>query len=89
MSKRPTLSWDYYVEMLVVADVKMHQYHGHELDEYVLTLFSTVSYKPVKATGWTRLYNGLLIKFNLSRSPQSTVTALSTRPSTSWSSSSW
>ena len=40
--RRPTMSWDYYVELLVVADAKMYQYHGDNLDNYVLTLFSTV-----------------------------------------------
>lgn len=35
-------SWDYYVEVLVVADQKMSDYHRHNIENYVLTLFSTV-----------------------------------------------
>ncbi|CAK5103924.1 unnamed protein product [Meloidogyne enterolobii] len=36
-------SWDHYVEVLVVADHQMLLYHQQNLENYVLTLFSTVS----------------------------------------------
>ncbi|CAI2350188.1 unnamed protein product [Caenorhabditis sp. 36 PRJEB53466] len=42
-SRRAANSWDHYVEVLVVADTKMYEYHGHSLEDYVLTLFSTVA----------------------------------------------
>uniref|UniRef100_A0A183CCD2 Pep_M12B_propep domain-containing protein n=1 Tax=Globodera pallida TaxID=36090 RepID=A0A183CCD2_GLOPA len=44
--QRPTRSansWEHFVEVLVVADYKMLLYHQHNLENYVLTLFSTVS----------------------------------------------
>lgn len=28
---------------MVVADTKMHEYHGYNLEDYVLTLFSSVA----------------------------------------------
>jgi hypothetical protein len=44
LGKRPTNSWDYHVELLVVADAKMLHKHRDEqrLRDYVMTLFSTV-----------------------------------------------
>ncbi|CAI4221397.1 unnamed protein product [Auanema sp. JU1783] len=42
-SRRAANSWDHYVEVLVVTDVKMYEYHGFNLEDYVLTLFSTVA----------------------------------------------
>uniref|UniRef100_A0A9J2P3P8 Peptidase M12B domain-containing protein n=1 Tax=Ascaris lumbricoides TaxID=6252 RepID=A0A9J2P3P8_ASCLU len=42
-SRRSANSWDHYVEVLVVADNKMLLYHQHNLENYVLTLFSTVA----------------------------------------------
>uniref|UniRef100_A0A915LH22 Uncharacterized protein n=2 Tax=Meloidogyne incognita group TaxID=654580 RepID=A0A915LH22_MELJA len=36
-------SWDHYVEVLIVADHQMLLYHQQNLENYVLTLFSTVS----------------------------------------------
>ncbi|CAB3406645.1 unnamed protein product [Caenorhabditis bovis] len=42
-SRRAANSWDHYVEVLVVADTKMYEYHGRSLEDYVLTLFSTVA----------------------------------------------
>ncbi|EYB82796.1 hypothetical protein Y032_0350g3208 [Ancylostoma ceylanicum] len=42
-SRRSANSWDHYVEVLVVADSKMHEYHGYNLESYILTLFSTVA----------------------------------------------
>ncbi|VDL72102.1 unnamed protein product [Nippostrongylus brasiliensis] len=42
-SRRSANSWDHYVEVLVVADSKMHEYHGYNLEAYILTLFSTVA----------------------------------------------
>ncbi|ETN76924.1 hypothetical protein NECAME_00449 [Necator americanus] len=30
-------------KVLVVADSKMHEYHGYNLESYILTLFSTVA----------------------------------------------
>ena len=42
-ARRSANSWDHYVEVMVVADVKMLRYHGHNLENYVLTLFSTVN----------------------------------------------
>ncbi|CAD5226716.1 unnamed protein product [Bursaphelenchus xylophilus] len=42
-NKRAANSWDYYVEVLVVADYKMLVYHQNNLESYVLTLFSTVA----------------------------------------------
>ncbi|CEF59256.1 A disintegrin and metalloproteinase with thrombospondin motifs 9 [Strongyloides ratti] len=42
-SRRNANSWDHYVEVLAVADFKMLQYHGDNLENYVLTLFSTVA----------------------------------------------
>uniref|UniRef100_A0A183CQS2 Peptidase M12B domain-containing protein n=1 Tax=Globodera pallida TaxID=36090 RepID=A0A183CQS2_GLOPA len=47
LQQRPTRSansWEHFVEVLVVADYKMLLYHQHNLENYVLTLFSTVSY---------------------------------------------
>jgi hypothetical protein len=41
-ARRSANSWDHYVEVMVVTDVKMLQYHQHNLENYVLTLFSTV-----------------------------------------------
>lgn len=41
--RRSANSWDYYVEVLVVVDFKMLAYHQANLDNYVLTLFSTVA----------------------------------------------
>lgn len=42
--QRPSNSWDYHVEMLVVADAKMYRKHrgADRLTDYVLTLFATV-----------------------------------------------
>ncbi|VDM15019.1 unnamed protein product [Wuchereria bancrofti] len=42
-SRRSANSWDHYVEVLVVADNKMLLYHQNNLENYVLTLFSTVA----------------------------------------------
>ncbi|PAV76138.1 hypothetical protein WR25_23439 isoform B [Diploscapter pachys] len=42
-SRRSANSWDHYAEVLVVADQKMLEYHGHHLEDYILTLFSTVA----------------------------------------------
>uniref|UniRef100_A0AC35U444 Peptidase M12B domain-containing protein n=1 Tax=Rhabditophanes sp. KR3021 TaxID=114890 RepID=A0AC35U444_9BILA len=42
-SRRSANSWDHYVEVLVVADFKMLQYHQNNLENYILTLFSTVA----------------------------------------------
>ncbi|VDM51778.1 unnamed protein product [Angiostrongylus costaricensis] len=42
-SRRSANSWDHYVEVLVVADSKMHEYHELNLEAYILTLFSTVA----------------------------------------------
>ncbi|KAH7721927.1 A disintegrin and metalloproteinase with thrombospondin motifs 9-like protein [Aphelenchoides avenae] len=42
-SRRSANSWDHYVEVLVVADLKMLQYHKQDLENYVLTLFATVA----------------------------------------------
>ena len=42
-SRRSADSWDHYVEILVVADYKMLLYHQNSLENYVLTLFSTVA----------------------------------------------
>lgn len=42
-SRRSSNSWEHHVEVLVVADTKMHEYHWHNLDSYILTLFSTVA----------------------------------------------
>lgn len=39
---RSAYSLDYYVEVLVVADYKMFHYHKKNLENYILTLFSTV-----------------------------------------------
>jgi hypothetical protein len=36
-------SWDHFVEVLAVADHRMLLYHQQNLENYVLTLFSTVS----------------------------------------------
>jgi hypothetical protein len=35
-------AWDYHVELLIVADYSMRQFHGKDLDEYILTLMSIV-----------------------------------------------
>lgn len=43
-SRRSANSWDHYVEVLVVADNKMLLYHQNNLENYVLTLFSTVCF---------------------------------------------
>ncbi|TMS38779.1 hypothetical protein L596_005424 [Steinernema carpocapsae] len=40
-ARRSANSWDHYVEVLVVADYKMLVYHQGNLENYVLTLFST------------------------------------------------
>uniref|UniRef100_A0A914WW81 Peptidase M12B domain-containing protein n=1 Tax=Plectus sambesii TaxID=2011161 RepID=A0A914WW81_9BILA len=42
-ARRSANSWDHYVEVMVVTDVKMLQYHQGNLENYVLTLFSTVA----------------------------------------------
>uniref|UniRef100_A0A915DWN5 Peptidase M12B domain-containing protein n=1 Tax=Ditylenchus dipsaci TaxID=166011 RepID=A0A915DWN5_9BILA len=42
-SRRSANSWDNFVEVLVVADNKMLLYHQNNLENYVLTLFSTVA----------------------------------------------
>ncbi|CAI5448985.1 unnamed protein product [Caenorhabditis angaria] len=42
-SRRAANSWDHYVEVLVVADTKMYEYHGRSLEDYIITLFSTVA----------------------------------------------
>ncbi|GMT24056.1 hypothetical protein PFISCL1PPCAC_15353, partial [Pristionchus fissidentatus] len=42
-SRRAANSWDYHVEVLVVADAEMYRYHGATLENYLLTLFSTVA----------------------------------------------
>ena len=42
-SRRSANSWDHYVEAMVVADSKMFEYHGYNLEDYVLTLFSSVA----------------------------------------------
>ncbi|KAF8376545.1 gon-1, partial [Pristionchus pacificus] len=42
-SRRAANSWDYHVEVLVVADAEMYRYHGASLENYLLTLFSTVA----------------------------------------------
>ncbi|VDD89911.1 unnamed protein product [Enterobius vermicularis] len=41
-SRRSANSWDYYVEVLAVADYSMFLYHQNNLENYLLTLFSTV-----------------------------------------------
>lgn len=40
--KRAAYSLDHHVEVLVVADYKMFDYHQKDLENYILTLFSTV-----------------------------------------------
>uniref|UniRef100_A0A1I7YLD8 Peptidase M12B domain-containing protein n=1 Tax=Steinernema glaseri TaxID=37863 RepID=A0A1I7YLD8_9BILA len=42
-ARRSANSWDHYVEVLVVADYKMLVYHQGNLENYILTLFSTVA----------------------------------------------
>lgn len=42
-SRRSANSWDHYVEVLVVADYHMALYHQNSLENYILTLFSTVA----------------------------------------------
>lgn len=41
--KKRSLSSEYIVELMIVADKKMADYHGAELHNYVLTLMSIVS----------------------------------------------
>ncbi|KAI6223543.1 BMA-GON-1, isoform e [Aphelenchoides fujianensis] len=41
--RRSANSWDHFVEVLVVADYKMLAYHQSNLENYILTLFSTVA----------------------------------------------
>jgi len=41
--KKRSLTSEYVVELMVVADKKMADYHGKELHNYVLTLMSIVS----------------------------------------------
>lgn len=41
--KRRSLSEEYIIELMIVADKKMKDYHGSGLISYVLTLMSTVS----------------------------------------------
>jgi len=41
--KKRSLTSEYVVELMVVADKKMAEYHGKELHNYVLTLMSIVS----------------------------------------------
>ncbi|KAI6211925.1 BMA-GON-1, isoform e [Aphelenchoides besseyi] len=41
--RRSANSWDHFVEVMVVADLKMLQYHKNDLENYILTLFSTVA----------------------------------------------
>ena len=41
-SKR-SISMERYVEVMVVADMKMAEYHGKDLQHYILTLMSIVS----------------------------------------------
>lgn len=38
-------SWNYYVEVLVVADARLRRYHDKNLENYVVTLLSIVSNK--------------------------------------------
>lgn len=40
--KKRSLSSEYIVELMVVADKKMADYHGAELHNYILTLMSIV-----------------------------------------------
>jgi hypothetical protein len=42
-SRRSANSWDHFVEVLVVADFQMLVYHGRRLEDYLITLFSTVA----------------------------------------------
>ncbi|XP_050542210.1 A disintegrin and metalloproteinase with thrombospondin motifs 20-like isoform X1 [Daktulosphaira vitifoliae] len=41
--RKRSLSSEHIVELMVVADKKMSEYHGHELNNYILTLMSIVS----------------------------------------------
>lgn len=41
--QRRSISRDRYVEVLVVADKKMAEYHGNNLEHYLLTLMAVVS----------------------------------------------
>lgn len=43
LRKKRSLTSEYVVELMVVADKKMAEYHGKELHNYVLTLMSIVS----------------------------------------------
>lgn len=40
---RRALPREYFIEIMVVADAKMVDYHGHGLFNYILVLMSTVS----------------------------------------------
>lgn len=44
--KRSAASQEYNIEIMVVADRKMAEYHGAEFKSYVLTLMSIVSVLP-------------------------------------------
>lgn len=41
--RKRSLSQEFIIELLLVADLKMAEYHGSGLDAYVLTLMATVS----------------------------------------------
>lgn len=43
LRKKRSLTSEYVVELMVVADKKMADYHGKELHNYILTLMSIVS----------------------------------------------
>ncbi|KAK2580485.1 hypothetical protein KPH14_006224 [Odynerus spinipes] len=51
MESDPFMNWrprralprEYFIEIMVVADAKMVEYHGNNLDSYILVLMSTVS----------------------------------------------
>lgn len=43
LRKKRSLTSEYVVELMVVADKKMAEYHGKELHNYILTLMSIVS----------------------------------------------
>lgn len=41
--RRRSYSWDYFVEVMVVADARLRRYHDKNLENYIVTLLSIVN----------------------------------------------
>ena len=55
---RRSFSHERHIEIMVVADAKMAQYHGENLQHYILTLMATVS--DCDRRGWCAKFFSLL-----------------------------